>query len=216
MVTSNLGSTGGQAQGQRVVTPRTVTTPRGWLEGVKTCCPRWDPTAQSPCTVFFHAEGMALPLHADGVGAQGRLRGQREGQIHDSLPRGHIPPLRDAIPAGILRRDTRDQRPGSPANSPWLCPVSPLPALPSPPHPGCPKLTFRNTRGSWKAKRGWSEEQFHPLGSHRSGVEGGFSVGCCELPSPQDALGWILSLAVAGMSRGQCQHGTERWHLPAP
>lgn len=174
MVTSNLGSTGGQAQGHRVVTLRTVTTSPGWLERVTTRFPWWDPTSQSPCTVFLHAEGMAFPLHIDGVGAQGRLRGQREGQIHNSLPRGHLPPLCNAIPAGILRRDTWDQHLGAQQTAAGcaLCP-SPKPT----PLPGCPKLTFRNTRGSWKAKRGWSEEQFHSLGSHQGGHSRGWGRG---------------------------------------
>ena len=40
-------------------------------------------------------------------------------------------------------------------------------------------------------------------------------MGCCELSTLQFALGLILSLraALAGMSRGHCHHGMERWHL---
>lgn len=182
MVTSNLGSTGGQAQGHRVVTPRMVTTSPGWLERVKTCCPWWDPTSQSPCTIFLHAERVAFPLHADGVGAQSWLRGQREGQIHDSLPRGHLLPLRDAIPAGILQGTRGISARGAPQTAPG-CVLRPSPE-PTPP-PGCPKQTFRNTKGSWKAKRGWSEEQFHFLGSHWGGWgrEWGFLWDAVNFPA---------------------------------
>jgi len=128
-------------------------------------------TSRSTRTIFLHTEGVALPLHLDDVRAQGWLCSQWEGQVHDALPRAHVPPLCDAVPAGILHTGTRGvSTPGTPALSDKTAHgcvtllLSQPRCLPKPTPPGSLppslRLTFRNTTGSCKAKRRWLDEKF--------------------------------------------------------
>lgn len=154
MVTSNLGSTGGEERQERSC--HSQHKDRGWPRGhAKMGLP---PAMHlpSPHTIFLHAEGVSLPLHVNGVRAQRWLCSQWEGQVHDALPWAHISPLCNAISSGILCVVTQSLGFSSPSCAP----------LPSPPW-SSPTLTFRKTRGSWKAKRRWLEGKFN--GSQQGG-----------------------------------------------
>lgn len=178
MVTSNLGSTDGEVKGGGVVPPSTRTWVAGWPQHTAHgdvprhgSLPPYSSRPWSPHTVFLHTEGASPSLHLNGVRAQGWLRSQREGQVHNALPWAHVSPLRDAVPSGVLLTRTRGVgprfpgHPGEPNQHPRVrFPLSQpchIP-MPAPPRslPAPPRLTFRNTRGSWKARRRWLQGKF--------------------------------------------------------